>query len=95
MHVPFLLLQKIYLVFFYYSYVSIWKDLQRTSILYRALLCKYLHLQYNVFVISDELKAVPQRLSHDKMTKKTLSKLTGEHLTQKRDSNKVAAMPLY
>ena len=29
-----------------------------------TLLCKYLHLQYNVFRIYDELKAVPQRLSH-------------------------------
>ena len=33
-----------------------------------TLLYKYLHLQYNVFVIYDELKAVPQRPSHDKVS---------------------------
>ena len=52
---------------------------------HQALFGKYLHLQYNVFVIYDEAKTVPQRPSH---------KSTGEHLTQKHDSKKAAAMHL-
>ena len=36
-------------------------------VLTSGLLNKCLHLQYNVFVIYDESKAVPQRPSHDKV----------------------------
>ena len=36
-------------------------------VLTSGLLSKCLHLQYNVFVIYDESKAVPQRPSHDKV----------------------------
>ena len=59
----------------------------------RPFLYKYLHLQYNVFVIYDESKAVLQRPSLDKVFQKY--SLTGEHLPQKRDSNKAAAMHFY
>ena len=37
---------------------------------HQALLYKYLHLQYKVFVIYDESIAVPQRPSHDKIPQK-------------------------
>ena len=37
---------------------------------HQVLLCKYLHLQYNVFVIYDESKAVPKRQSHDNVPQK-------------------------
>ena len=37
---------------------------------HQALFGKYLHLQYNVFVIYDEAKAVPQRPSHNKVPQK-------------------------
>ena len=66
----FFLLQNFYIVF-YPSYVSICKDLQKTVVLsHQALFCKYLHLQYNIFVIYDEAKAVPQRPSHNKVPQK-------------------------
>ena len=45
-----------------------------------------------VFVIYDESKAVPQGPSHDKVSQKHA--LTGEHLAQKRNSNKSAALLL-
>ena len=54
---------------------------------HQALLHKYLHLQYNVFESS------PSETFHDKMSPK--HSLTGEHLQQKRDSNKVASEKLY
>ena len=37
---------------------------------HQVLLCKYSHLQYNVFVIYDESKTVPQRPSHDNVPQK-------------------------
>ena len=63
----FLSFAKILHSFFLSSYVSICIDLQKTITLssdHQALFCKYLHLQYNVFVVYDESKAVPQRPSH-------------------------------
>ena len=65
----FLSFAKILHSFFFSSYVSICMDLQKTIALssdpdHQALFCKYLHLQYNVFVVYDESKAVPQRPSH-------------------------------
>ena len=46
------------------------KTCRRRLSYHQALLNKYLHLQYNVFVIYDESKAVPQRPSHDKVYQK-------------------------
>ena len=90
---------KILHSFFNNSYLSTCKDLQNTIVLSSGPLYKYLHLQYNVFVIYDESKAVHQRPSHDRVSQKHANnwqeKLTGEHLPQKRDSNKAAAMHLY
>ena len=65
----FFLWQKFYIVF-HSSYASICKDLQKTIVLSSGPFCKYLHLQYNVFLIYDEAKAVPQRPSHNKVPQK-------------------------
>ena len=59
----------------------------------RSFYTNILHLQYNVFVLYDELKAVFQRPSHDKVFQKHAP--AKEHLPQKQDSNKAAAMHLY
>lgn len=59
--------RKIFLWFLYPGCVSICQDLQNTIILSSALLYKLLHLQYNLFAIYDELKAVSQTPSHDKL----------------------------
>ena len=44
---------------------------------HQALFGKYLHLQYNVFVIYDEAKAVPQRPSHNKLPQKQAANRQG------------------
>ena len=55
---------------FYLGYVSISKRCRRLLSYHQVLLCKYLHLQYSVFIIYDELKTVPQTPSHDKVSQK-------------------------
>ena len=79
--------------YFCNSYVSICKDLQKTIVSSSGPFIQYFHLQNNVFVIYHESKAVSQTPSHDKVSQKNV--LTGEHLPQKRNSNKAAAMHLY
>ena len=65
---------KVLYSFFYHSYLSIYKACRRRLSYYQALFCKYLHLQYNVFAIYDESKAVSQRPSHDIVSKKLAEK---------------------
>ena len=72
----FLSFPKILHSFLYNSCVTFCKDLQKTIVVLSSGPCKHLHLQCNVFVIYDELKAVPQRPSHDKVSQKHA--LTGE-----------------
>ena len=84
---------KILHSYFYKSYVSICKDLQKTIVSSSGPFIQFSHLQNNVFLIYHESKAVSQRPSHDRVSQKNV--LTGEHLPQKRDSNKAAAMHLY
>ena len=49
---------------------------------YQVLLGKYLHLQYNVFVIYEDSKAVPQRPSHDKVPQKHVADWQGSTSTE-------------
>ena len=65
---------KVLCSFFYHNYLSICKACRRRLSYYQTLFCKYLHLQYNVFVIYDESKAVSQRPSHDIVSKKLAEK---------------------
>ena len=62
---------------------------------HQTVLCKYLHLQINLFIIYNESKGAPQRPSHDKVPLKTRRKLIEKQLTQKHDSNKAATMHIY
>ena len=86
--------KKIFLQFFYPSYVSICKDLQKTIVL-----SSDPFLQVFTFTIQCIRNpwwsgSSPSRLSHNRVPPKTCSKSTGEHLMQKHDSNKAAAMHL-
>ena len=65
----FLSFAKVYIVFILVMKVFA-RTCRRRLSYHQALFCKYLHLQYNVFVIYDEAKAVPQRPSYNKVPQK-------------------------
>ena len=85
---PFFLLHEFYIVF-YSSYVSIYKDLQKTIVLSSGPF-----LQVFTFTIQYICNLWWSESCPSEAMPKTRSKSTGEHLTQKHDSNKAAAMHL-
>lgn len=62
---------KILLSFFFIIVMKVFaRTCRRQLSWHQAFLYKFLHLHYNVFVIYDELQAIPQNSSHDKVSQK-------------------------